>query len=98
LGSGRNDFFFGNVTELDSACWPTITMLLGGNEISLNICSEVLAGILACSESLQAPHYSGEPHFGRHVCFSADVFKTDQKKIKELDFILSYRLFVIAFA
>lgn len=89
--------FFGNVTELNgsmlannnNAAWAA-------NEISLNMLGKV-GGILALLGIVAAPITSGDTAFRSARLILSDVFKTDQKKLKNRLY-LSTPLFVIAFA
>ncbi|MBU3024261.1 carbon starvation CstA family protein [Zobellia galactanivorans] len=89
--------FFGNVGGLNEA------MLANGNnaawaanEISLNMLGHV-GGILALLGIVAAPITSGDTAFRSARLILSDIFKNDQKKIKNRLYI-SVPLFIIAFA
>ncbi|MCG2461251.1 carbon starvation protein A [Flavobacteriaceae bacterium F89] len=89
--------FFGNVEGLNGA------MAVNGNnaawaanEISLNMLGKV-GGILALLGIVAAPITSGDTAFRSARLILADVFATDQKKLKNRLYI-SIPLFVVAFA
>ncbi|MGS0527416.1 carbon starvation CstA family protein [Zobellia nedashkovskayae] len=89
--------FFGNVGGLNDA------MLANGNnaawaanEISLNMLGKV-GGILALLGIVAAPITSGDTAFRSARLILSDIFKTDQKKIKNRLYI-SIPLFIVAFA
>ncbi|MGP1993271.1 carbon starvation CstA family protein [Zobellia laminariae] len=89
--------FFGNVGGLNDA------MLANGNnaawaanEISLNMLGKV-GGVLALLGIVAAPITSGDTAFRSARLILSDIFKTDQKKIKNRLYI-SIPLFIVAFA
>ncbi|CAM4284641.1 carbon starvation CstA family protein [Zobellia nedashkovskayae] len=89
--------FFGDVGGLNDA------MLANGNnaawaanEISLNMLGKV-GGILALLGIVAAPITSGDTAFRSARLILSDIFKTDQKKIKNRLYI-SIPLFIVAFA
>lgn len=89
--------FFGNVEELNvsmiannnNAAWAA-------NEISLNMLGKI-GGILALLGIVAAPITSGDTAFRSARLILADIFKSNQRKIKNR-FYISLPLFVIAFA
>ncbi|MCF6223640.1 MAG: carbon starvation protein A [Flavobacteriaceae bacterium] len=89
--------FFGNVEELNvamiannnNAAWAA-------NEISLNMLGK-FGGILALLGIVAAPITSGDTAFRSARLILADVFKSNQRNIKNR-FYISLPLFVIAFA
>ncbi|CAM4217014.1 carbon starvation protein A [Zobellia roscoffensis] len=89
--------FFGNVGGLNDA------MLANGNnaawaanEISLNMLGKI-GGVLALLGIVAAPITSGDTAFRSARLILSDIFKTDQKKIKNRLYI-SIPLFIVAFA
>jgi carbon starvation protein CstA len=88
--------FFGNVESLNGAMLANNNNAAwAANEISLNMLGGV-GGILALLGIVAAPITSGDTAFRSARLILADVFKTDQKKIKNRLY-LSLPLFVIAF-
>jgi len=89
--------FFGNVESLNGAMLANNNNAAwAANEISLNMLGSV-GGVLALLGIVAAPITSGDTAFRSARLILADVFKTDQKKIKNRLY-LSLPLFVIAFA
>lgn len=89
--------FFGNVTELNDAMLANNNNAAwAANEISLNMLGSI-GGILALLGIVAAPITSGDTAFRSARLILSDVFKSNQKKIKNRLFI-SLPLFVIAFA
>ncbi len=89
--------FFGNVGDLNSAMFANDNNAAwAANEISLNMLGGI-GGILALLGIVAAPITSGDTAFRSARLILADVFKSEQKKIKNRLFI-SVPLFVIAFA
>jgi len=89
--------FFGNVESLNGAMLANNNNAAwAANEISLNMLGGI-GGILALLGIVAAPITSGDTAFRSARLILADVFKTDQKKIKNRLY-LSLPLFVIAFA
>ncbi|MEQ8216765.1 MAG: carbon starvation CstA family protein [Arenibacter sp.] len=89
--------FFGNVESLNVAMLSNNNNAAwAANEISLNMLGSV-GGVLALLGIVVAPITSGDTAFRSARLILADVFKTDQKKIKNRLY-LSLPLFVIAFA
>jgi len=89
--------FFGNVESLNGAMLANNNNAAwAANEISLNMLGS-LGGVLALLGIVAAPITSGDTAFRSARLILADVFKTDQKKIKNRLY-LSLPLFVIAFA
>lgn len=89
--------FFGNVEGLNGAMLANNNNAAwAANEISLNMLGKV-GGILALLGIVAAPITSGDTAFRSARLILSDIFKTDQKKIKNRLFI-SLPLFVIAFA
>ncbi|RKN83456.1 carbon starvation CstA family protein [Ulvibacterium marinum] len=89
--------FFGNVSELNAAMLANDNNAAwAANEISLNMLGGI-GGILALLGLVAAPITSGDTAFRSARLILSDVFKSDQKKIKNRLFI-SFPLFVIAFA
>ncbi|MDO6819571.1 carbon starvation protein A [Zobellia sp. 1_MG-2023] len=89
--------FFGDVGGLNDA------MLANGNnaawaanEISMNMLGKV-GGVLALLGIVAAPITSGDTAFRSARLILSDIFKTDQKKIKNRLYI-SIPLFIVAFA
>lgn len=89
--------FFGNVTELNDAMLANNNNAAwAANEISLNMLGSI-GGILALLGIVAAPITSGDTAFRSARLILSDVFKSDQKKIRNRLFI-SLPLFIIAFA
>tara|TARA_R110000851_G_scaffold296672_1_gene451865 strand:- start:55 stop:1500 length:1446 start_codon:yes stop_codon:yes gene_type:complete len=89
--------FFGNVESLNGAMLANNNNAAwAANEISLNMLGSV-GGVLALLGIVAAPITSGDTAFRSARLILADVFKTDQEKIKNRLY-LSLPLFVIAFA
>tara|TARA_R110000868_G_scaffold151391_1_gene375870 strand:- start:515 stop:1963 length:1449 start_codon:yes stop_codon:yes gene_type:complete len=89
--------FFGNVESLNGAMLANNNNAAwAANEISLHMLGSV-GGVLALLGIVAAPITSGDTAFRSARLILADVFKTDQKKIKNRLY-LSLPLFVIAFA
>ncbi|MBU2904000.1 carbon starvation protein A [Arenibacter algicola] len=89
--------FFGNVESLNGAMLANNSNAAwAANEISLNMLGSV-GGVLALLGIVAAPITSGDTAFRSARLILADIFKTDQKKIKNRLY-LSLPLFVIAFA
>lgn len=89
--------FFGNVESLNGAMLANNNNAAwAANEISLNMLGSV-GGVLALLGIVAAPITSGDTAFRSARLILADVFKTDQKKIKNRLY-LSLPLFLIAFA
>lgn len=89
--------FFGNVTELNDAMLTNNNNAAwAANEISLNMLGSI-GGILALLGIVAAPITSGDTAFRSARLIISDVFKLDQKKIRNRLFI-SLPLFIIAFA
>ena len=89
--------FFGNVESLNGAMLANNNNAAwAANEISLNMLGSI-GGVLALLGIVAAPITSGDTAFRSARLILADVFKTDQKKIKNRLY-LSLPLFVIAFA
>ncbi|MFQ3172953.1 MAG: carbon starvation protein CstA [Flavobacterium sp.] len=89
--------FFGNVTELNDAMLANNNNAAwAANEISLNMLGSI-GGILALLGIVAAPITSGDTAFRSARLIISDVFKSDQKKIRNRLFI-SLPLFIIAFA
>lgn len=89
--------FFGNVESLNNAMLANNNNAAwAANEISFNLLGSV-GGVLALLGIVAAPITSGDTAFRSARLILADVFKTDQKKIKNRLY-LSLPLFVIAFA
>ncbi|ASO06717.1 carbon starvation CstA family protein [Arenibacter algicola] len=89
--------FFGNVESLNGAMLANNNNAAwAANEISLNMLGSV-GGVLALLGIVAAPITSGDTAFRSARLILADMFKTDQKKIKNRLY-LSLPLFVIAFA
>ncbi len=89
--------FFGNVELLNSAMLANNSNAAwAANEISLNMLGSV-GGILALLGIVAAPITSGDTAFRSARLILADVFKTDQKKLKNRLY-LSIPLFIVAFA
>ena len=89
--------FFGNVESLNGAMLANNhNAAWAANEISLNMLGSV-GGVLALLGIVAAPITSGDTAFRSARLILADVFKTDQEKIKNRLY-LSLPLFVIAFA
>lgn len=89
--------FFGNVTELNEAMLANNNNAAwAANEISLNMLGGI-GGILALLGIVAAPITSGDTAFRSARLILGDVFKFDQKKIRNRLFI-SLPLFIIAFS
>jgi len=89
--------FFGNVTELNDAMLANNNNAAwAANEISVNMLGSI-GGILALLGIVAAPITSGDTAFRSARLILSDVFKSDQKKIRNRLFI-SLPLFIIAFA
>ena len=89
--------FFGNVEGLNSAMLENNNNAAwAANEISLNMLGKV-GGILALLGIVAAPITSGDTAFRSARLILADIFKSNQKMIKNRLY-LSIPLFVIAFA
>ncbi|NNE77005.1 MAG: carbon starvation protein A, partial [Pricia sp.] len=89
--------FFGNVTELNGAMLANNNNAAwAANEISLNMLGGI-GGILALLGIVAAPITSGDTAFRSARLILSDVFKFNQKKIRNRLF-LSLPLFIIAFA
>ena len=89
--------FFGNVTELNGAMLANNNNAAwAANEISLNMLGSV-GGILALLGIVAAPITSGDTAFRSARLILSDIFKSDQKKIRNRLYI-SLPLFIIAFA
>ncbi len=88
--------FFGNVTELNGAMLANDNNAAWvANEISLNMLGSI-GGILALLGIVAAPITSGDTAFRSARLILADVFKSNQKKIRNRVY-LSVPIFVIAF-
>lgn len=88
--------FFGNVESLNGAMMANNNNAAwAANEISLHMLGSV-GGVLALLGIVAAPITSGDTAFRSARLILADVFGTDQKKIKNRLY-LSLPLFVIAF-
>lgn len=88
--------FFGNVGGLNEAMAANgNNAAWAANEISLNMLGTV-GGFLALLGIVAAPITSGDTAFRSARLILADIFKTDQKKIRNRLYI-SIPLFVIAF-
>ncbi|WP_339841033.1 carbon starvation protein A [uncultured Maribacter sp.] len=88
--------FFGNVDLLNDAMLANNSNAAwAANEISTNMLGK-FGGLLALLGIVAAPITSGDTAFRSARLILADVFKTDQKKIKNRLY-LSIPLFVIAF-
>lgn len=89
--------FFGNVTELNAAMLVNNNNAAwAANEISLNMLGGI-GGILALLGIVAAPITSGDTAFRSARLILGDVFKSDQKKIKNR-LLISLPLFIIAFS
>ncbi len=89
--------FFGNVGELNAAMFANDNNAAwAANEISLNMLGGI-GGILALLGIVAAPITSGDTAFRSARLILADIFRTDQKKIRNR-LLISIPLFVIAFA
>lgn len=89
--------FFGNVGELNNAMLAhDNNAAWAANEISLHMLGGI-GGILALLGIVAAPITSGDTAFRSARLILSDVFKSDQKKIKNRLYI-SIPLFVLAFA
>ncbi|MGB5820660.1 MAG: carbon starvation CstA family protein [Saonia sp.] len=89
--------FFGNVTELNAAMLVNNNNAAwAANEISLNMLGGI-GGILALLGIVAAPITSGDTAFRSARLILGDIFKSDQKKIKNR-LLFSLPLFVIAFS
>ena len=89
--------FFGNVEELNAAMTTNNNNAAwAANEISLNMLGKI-GGVLALLGIVAAPITSGDTAFRSARLILADIFKSNQKKIKNRLY-LSIPLFVIAFA
>jgi len=89
--------FFGNVTELNDAMLANNNNAAwAANEISLNMLGGI-GGILALLGIVAAPITSGDTAFRSARLILSDVFKSNQKKIRNR-LIISLPLFIIAFA
>jgi carbon starvation protein CstA len=89
--------FFGNVESLNSAMLANDNNAAwAANEISLNMLGK-FGGILALLGIVAAPITSGDTAFRSARLILADIFKTDQRKVKNRIY-LSIPLFLIAFA
>jgi len=89
--------FFGNVEGLNGAMTANgNNAAWAANEISLNMLGKI-GGILALLGIVAAPVTSGDTAFRSARLILADVFKTDQTRLKNRLFI-SIPLFIVAFA
>jgi len=88
--------FFGNVDLLNDAMLANNSNAAwAANEISINMLGK-FGGLLALLGIVAAPITSGDTAFRSARLILADVFKTDQKKIKNRLY-LSIPLFIVAF-
>ncbi len=88
--------FFGNVSELNNAMLANNNNAAwAANEISLHMLGGI-GGILALLGIVAAPITSGDTAFRSARLILSDIFKSDQKKIKNRLYI-SIPLFVLAF-
>lgn len=89
--------FFGNVTELNAAMLVNNNNAAwAANEISLNMLGSI-GGILALLGIVAAPITSGDTAFRSARLILGDIFKSDQRKIKNR-LLFSLPLFIIAFS
>nr|WP_299067009.1 carbon starvation protein A [uncultured Allomuricauda sp.] len=89
--------FFGNVTDLNAAMLANDNNAAwAANKISLNMLGS-FGGILALLGIVAAPITSGDTAFRSARLILGDVFKSDQKKIKNR-LMISLPLFIIAFS
>lgn len=89
--------FFGNVSELNNAMLANNNNAAwAANEISLHMLGGI-GGILALLGIVAAPITSGDTAFRSARLILSDIFKSDQKKIKNRLYI-SIPLFVLAFS
>lgn len=89
--------FFGNVSELNNAMLANDNNAAwAANEISLHMLGGI-GGILALLGIVAAPITSGDTAFRSARLILSDVFKSNQKKLKNRLYI-SIPLFVLAFA
>ncbi|MFC4094886.1 carbon starvation CstA family protein [Euzebyella saccharophila] len=89
--------FFGNVADLNDAMLANNNNAAwAANEISLNMLGGI-GGILALLGIVAAPITSGDTAFRSARLILSDVFKFDQKKIRNR-LVISIPLFIVAFA
>jgi carbon starvation protein CstA len=89
--------FFGSVEELNTAMTANNNNAAwAANEISLNMLGKI-GGVLALLGIVAAPITSGDTAFRSARLILADIFKSNQRKIKNRLY-LSIPLFIIAFA